>query len=113
MDQAELTNVATASPADLIAPLERVLAGILAAKGGLPDDVDLSSATFTSLDFNSVDYLEFVLNVEADLNVDIPDEAVLDPSLCSVTTWAAWLATHAAELTTPAIGTPALGASGV
>ncbi|ABD06779.1 hypothetical protein RPB_2073 [Rhodopseudomonas palustris HaA2] len=107
MVQAHPTSLATPpdTRADTLSEaLTRILGGILAAKGGLPDDVDLSTATFTSLDFNSVDYLEFVLNAEADLNLDIPDEAVLDPSLCSVATWAAWLAAHADELATPAIG---------
>lgn len=83
--------------------LGAVLADILTAKGSAADDVDLAAATFTSLDFNSVDYLEFILNVEAELNIDIPDEAVLDPSLCSVATWANWLAGHEADLATPAI----------
>ncbi|MGP9811480.1 hypothetical protein ACTZWT_08220 [Rhodopseudomonas sp. NSM] len=109
MVQAHPTSLAEApagTQADTLTEvLTRILASILEAKGGLPDDVDLSTATFTSLDFNSVDYLEFVLNAEADLNLDIPDLAVLDQSLCSVATWAGWLAAHGDELATPAIGT--------
>ncbi|KIZ38841.1 hypothetical protein OO17_22445 [Rhodopseudomonas palustris] len=84
--------------------LSAILAEIMAVKGGLPEPLDLRTS-FTALDFSSVDYLEFVLNVEADLNIDIPDEALLDPALCSVATWADWLADNAAALRTPAIGT--------
>jgi len=81
-----------------------ILAEIMAVKGGVPEPFD-PHTSFTALNFSSVDYLEFVLNVEADLNIDIPDDALLDPALYSVATWAAWLASNAAALQTPAIGT--------
>ncbi|MBV8751760.1 MAG: hypothetical protein JO328_02770 [Hyphomicrobiales bacterium] len=84
--------------------LSGILRQILIARNDLAADRDVASSTFAALGLTSVDYLEFILNVEADLNIDIPDEAMLNPALSSVDTWAAWLADNAASLQTPGIG---------
>lgn len=89
---------------DLTERLTDILRDITAVREGLPANGSLASSSFASLGLTSVDYLEFVLNIEAALNIDIPDDALLDPSLTSVQTWAAWLSEHADALRTPAVG---------
>jgi acyl carrier protein len=88
--------------------LTTILLDISAAKDGLQANGDLVARSFTSLGLTSVDFLEFVLNVEAALNVDIPDDVLLDPGLNSIETWASWLAEHGDTVRTPAVG-PASG----
>ncbi|MFN3656730.1 MAG: acyl carrier protein [Pseudolabrys sp.] len=84
--------------------LTAILTDITALREGPAAGDDLASSSFSSLGLTSVDFLEFVLNVEAELNIDIPDDALLDPALTSVESWAAWLSEHADRLRTPAIG---------
>lgn len=100
------------SESEIAARLAAILREIAAA-GGLPaSDADLLSDSFGAIGLNSVDYLEFVLNVESELNIDVPDEALMDPSLRSVETWAAWLAENAADLATPTVEPKAEAAAG-
>lgn len=98
----------TASVADdvesgIAARLAAILREITAANELVAPDADLLADSFGSIGLNSVDYLEFVLNVENELNIDVPDEALMDPSLRSVEAWAAWLAVNAEDLRTPAV----------
>ena len=78
----------------LTAILEEVLShGVADIEGR-----DLVNDRFAVLGVNSVDYLEFILNVEHALSIDIPDEAMMDPALNSVRVWSAYLGEHQGEL---------------
>ena len=57
---------------------------------------------FSVLGVNSVDYLEFILNLEHALRIDIPDEAMMDPSLNSVRMWSVYLSQHLGALASDA-----------
>ena len=82
----------------LTAILEEVLShGVADIEGR-----DLVNDRFAVLGVNSVDYLEFILNLEHHLAIDIPDEAMMDPALNSVRVWSAYLSEHAGDLATNA-----------
>ncbi|WP_102961366.1 phosphopantetheine-binding protein [Mangrovicella endophytica] len=91
----------TSSAEAIAADLAAVLRDITAANELVPPDADLVSDSFGAIGLNSVDYLEFVLNIESRLNIDVPDEALMDPALKSVLAWADWLAVNAERLRTP------------
>jgi acyl carrier protein len=62
------------------------------------DGRDLVDDRFAVLGVNSVDYLEFILNLEHALSIDVPDEAMMDPALNSVRAWSTYLERHAGGL---------------
>ncbi|MBB4001902.1 acyl carrier protein [Aurantimonas endophytica] len=84
--------------------LAAILGRLTAANEMVRADADLHGDSFGAIGLTSVDYLEFILNVEAELGIDIPDEALMDPALASVRQWAAYLARHRDELATPLVG---------
>jgi acyl carrier protein len=86
--------------------LATILAQLTAVNEMVRADADLREDSFGAIGLTSVDYLEFILNVEADLGIDVPDEALMDPALASVRHWAAYLARHRSELATPLVGAP-------
>ena len=86
--------------------LAAILGQLTAANEMVRADADLRGDSFGVIGLTSVDYLEFVLNVEAELGIDVPDEALMDPALASVRHWAAYLARHRGALATPLVGAP-------
>lgn len=90
------------TPPDLTERLHAILEEVLSHGIADIDERDLVNDRFAVLGVNSVDYLEFILNVEHALRVDIPDEAMMDPALNSVRAWAAYLADHAGEIASDA-----------
>lgn len=84
--------------------LAQILESLCAANEMVRRDADLRTDSFGAIGLTSVDYLEFILNVETELNIDVPDEALMDPALASVRLWADYLARHRDELATPLVG---------
>lgn len=92
---------ALAPPSDITAVLTGILGAILNLSPAEMADDGIVDADFSALGLNSVDYLEFVLNVERELNVDISDEVLLRQDLKSARTWIAYLQTHWHDMVTP------------
>ncbi|MEC5323547.1 acyl carrier protein [Aurantimonas sp. A3-2-R12] len=86
--------------------LAQILESLCAPNEMVRRDADLRTDSFGAIGLTSVDYLEFILNVETQLNIDVPDEALMDPALASVRLWADYLARHRDELATPLVGAP-------
>ncbi len=84
--------------------LAQILESLCAANEMVRRDADLRTDSFGAIGLTSVDYLEFILNVETELNIDVPDEALMDPALATVRLWADYLARHRDELVTPLVG---------
>ena len=49
---------------------------------------------FGALGINSVDFLEFTIEIEEKLVIDIPDEALANEQLRSIDAWAEYLSTN-------------------
>lgn len=77
--------------------LVEILANVPDAKIS-PDDVGLDT-DFSELGINSVDFLEFVITLEEELNIDVPDEALTDEAFSSVNAWSAYLYVRLREIT--------------
>jgi acyl carrier protein len=75
-----------------------ILGDVLSHGIGDLDGRDLVDDRFAVLGVNSVDYLEFILNLEHALGIDIPDEAMMDPALNSVRAWSTYLERHSGSL---------------
>lgn len=58
-------------------------------------DLDLDT-DFADLGLNSVDFLEFILEVENQLDMDVPDGALIDQTLHSARTWARFMVARGA-----------------
>ena len=81
---------------ELLVKLSDILEDVLSQGATDLSDRDIANDSFAVLGVNSVDFLEFVLNVEHDLGLDIPDEALMDPDLNSVRQWATYIANRGA-----------------
>jgi acyl carrier protein len=76
--------------------LGKILVGVPGSSVASADEIG-AEADFAELGINSVDFLEFVISVETELGVDIPDEALGDPHLRSLEAWAGYLVRQAGQ----------------
>ena len=81
--------------------LRQLLCQLLAVRSEANQDaaIDQISAdvSFTELGINSVDFLEFVLAVEREFDMDIADEAFTEHALFTLTAWTDYLAGQITE----------------
>ena len=82
------------TPRALAAHLRQILAAILADAPddgeGTPDEI-ATDVPFTDLGITSVDFLEFVITLEEELDTEVSDKALLEPSLLCLDDWADYL----------------------